>query len=84
MIEGKRYSHIIDTRTGHSSEGLSSVTIIAKEATSADALATAVSVLGAQKGLELIEKQDGVEGVLITSGPKYEVLKSSGVGKYIE
>jgi thiamine biosynthesis lipoprotein len=84
MIDGKRYSHIIDTRTGHASEGLSSVTIIAKEATLADALATAVSVLGAQKGLELIERQKEVEGVLITSGPKYEVLKSSGVGKYIE
>jgi len=84
VIDGKRYSHIIDTQTGHASEGLSSVTIIAKEATLVDALATAVSVLGAQKGLELIERQKGVEGVLITSGPKYEVLKSSGVGKYIE
>jgi len=48
LIEGKRRSHIMDRKTGTSSEGLSSVTIIAKNATDADALATAVSVMGAE------------------------------------
>jgi len=84
LIEGKRYSHIMDRRTGTSAEGLSSVTIIADNATDADALATSVSVMGAEKGLALIEKLPGTEAILITSGPKYEVTKTSGAGDYVK
>jgi len=83
MIEGKRRSHIMNRRTGGSAEGLSSVTIIADNATDADALATAVSVMGAEKGLALIEKLPGTEAILITSGAKHEVLKTTGAEKYI-
>ena len=84
MIEGARHSHIMNRKTGTSAEGLSSVTIIADNATDADALATSVSVMGAEKGLALIEKLPGTEAILITSGPKYEVTKTSGALKYIE
>jgi thiamine biosynthesis lipoprotein len=84
LIEGKRYSHIINRQTGAGAEGLSSVTIIADNATDADALATAVSVMGAEKGLTLIEKMPGVEAILITAPPKYEIIKTSGAGKYIK
>jgi len=84
LIEGKRYSHIINRRTGAGAVGLSSVTIIADNATDADALATAVSVMGAEKGLALIKKMPGVEAILITSPPKYEIIKTSGAGKYIK
>ena len=84
LIEGKRYSHIINRRTGAGAVGLSSVTIIADSATDADALATAVSVMGAEKGLALIEKMPGVEAILITSGPNYELIKTSGAEKYIK
>jgi thiamine biosynthesis lipoprotein len=84
LIEGKRRSHIMDRKTGTSSEGLSSVTIIAKNATDADALATAVSVMGAEKGLVLIEKRPETEAILITSGPKYEATKTSGAPEYVE
>ncbi|MFB0525823.1 MAG: FAD:protein FMN transferase [Phycisphaerae bacterium] len=78
LIEGKRYSHIINRRTGKSAQGLSSVTIVADNATDADALATAVSVMGAEKGLVLIEKLPETEAILITSQPKYELIKTSG------
>jgi len=82
IIDGKQYSHIINRQTGTSSEGLSSVTIIADNATDADALATAVSVMGAEFGLALIEKLPDTEAILIPSGQK-EFITSSGANKYL-
>ncbi|HUV63525.1 MAG TPA: FAD:protein FMN transferase [Sedimentisphaerales bacterium] len=84
VVAGKRYSHILNPQTGASAEGLSSVTIIADSATDADALSTAVSVMGPQKGLALIEKLPGTEAILVGSGPKYEITKTSGVDRYIK
>ena len=84
MIEGKKYSHIIDTETGYSSDQLASVTIISKNATDADALATALSVMGPEKGLALIEQLPQTEALLITSHPKRELIKTSGAEKYIK
>jgi len=84
LIEGKRHSHIIDRRTGTSTEGLSSVTIIADNATDADALATSVSVMGSENGLELIEKIPGLEAILITSQPEFKLIKTSGAEMYIK
>jgi thiamine biosynthesis lipoprotein len=84
IIEGKRRSHIIDRKTGTSTEGLSSVTIIADNATNADALATAVSVMGYENGRELIEKIPGTEAILITSQPEFKLIKTSGAEKYIK
>ncbi len=65
-IEGKRYSHIIDPRTGNPVSGLKSVTIVCANAELADALATAVTVLGKEEGLYLINQLKGVECLLIT------------------
>jgi len=84
LIEDKRYSHIIDRRAGTSAKGLSSVTIIADSATDADALATAVNVMGVKKGLALIEKIPQTEAILMSSQPNYELLKTSGAGNYIK
>jgi thiamine biosynthesis lipoprotein len=84
MIEGRRYGHIMDRRTGTSAAGLASVTIIADNATDADALATSVSVMGAEKGLALVEKRAGTEAILITSGPKYEVTRTNGAAGFIK
>ncbi len=81
-VGGKRYGHIIDTKKGQGADKLSSVTIIAPTAMEADALATAVSVLGAEKGLALIEKKEGVEAILISAEGKVE--NSSGAVGYIE
>jgi len=82
-INGKRYSHIMNRKTGTSAKGLSSVTIIAENATEADALATAVSVMGADKGLELVEKLDDVEAILIPSDKPGVLVTSSGASKYL-
>ena len=54
-IDGIRYSHIVDPRTGLGVIGSTGVTVIAADATTADALATTVSVLGPDAGLPLVE-----------------------------
>jgi len=59
-IDGIRYSHIIDPRTGLGLEGPRTVTVIAPNAADADALATAVSVLGPERGFAMIGRMDGV------------------------
>lgn len=84
LINGKRFSHILNPHTGTSAEGLSSVTIITDNATDADALSTAVTVLGVEKGLTLIEKLPNTEAILITSPPNSGLLKTSGADKYIK
>jgi thiamine biosynthesis lipoprotein len=58
-IGGRRYSHIVDPRTGLGLTDHSLVTVIARDGTRADALATAVSVLGPEQGLKLIESTSG-------------------------
>ncbi|REK48512.1 MAG: FAD:protein FMN transferase [Planctomycetota bacterium] len=55
-VDGRRYSHIIDPRTGLGLPGPSSVTVIAPDGITADSLASAVSVLGAERGLELVRQ----------------------------
>ena len=64
---GVRYSHVIDPRTGYPvANGVVSVSIIADNCTMADGLATAVMVMGKAAGLDLINRLDGVEGLIIT------------------
>jgi len=83
LIEGKKYSHIIDRKTGSAADSLSSASIITDSATRADALATAVTVLGPQKGLQLIEKLPKTEAILISPPPKYKLTKTTGANIYI-
>ena len=63
-FDGKRYSHVVDPRTGLGVLGPSGVTVVASSGTLADSLATAVSVLGPEQGMELIQSVKGA-GVLI-------------------
>jgi FAD:protein FMN transferase len=64
-IDGRRYSHLVDPRTGLGLTQSSSVTVIASNGTAADALASAVSVLGVQRGLRLVAQHEGVEALII-------------------
>jgi len=84
LIEGKKYSHIIEPETGRSSAELTSVTIISPNAADADALSTAVTVMGVEKGIELIESIPQTEAIFISSPPEYKFTKTSGAEKYIE
>jgi len=82
-IGGKKYSHIIDPRSGRPAEKLPSVTIVAPKCVDADALATAVSVMGPQAGMKLIESLPDTEAFLI-AGTKEDmkIRRSSGFEKY--
>ena len=64
-LNGTRYSHIVDPRTGMGVVGRSSVTVVAPKATASDSLATAVSVLGPEQGLELIRSTPGTAALII-------------------
>ena len=62
IARGKRYSHIIDPKTGYPVDNkVISVTIIAKDAATADALSTTVFVLGKEKAQALLQKIGGVQ-----------------------
>jgi thiamine biosynthesis lipoprotein len=69
-IDGVRYSHIIDPRTGYPiSNGVVSVSIIAGNCAFADGLATAVMIMGYDKGIKLISRLDAVEGLIVVERP---------------
>lgn len=81
-IGGKHFSHILDPKTGTSAEELVSVTIITSDGSQADAYATAISVMGVDKGLKLlIEKTKETEAILIK--PNREVYISKGAAQYL-
>lgn len=66
VVDGIRYAHVIDPRTGYPiSNRVVSVTVIADTCAFADGLATAIMVLGAEPGLDLINRLDKVEGLII-------------------
>ncbi len=67
MLNGKRYSHIIDPRTGYPKDNqIISVSVLSSDCLTCDSLATALTVLGEKRGIELIEKLKGVEALIIT------------------
>lgn len=65
--EGRRYHHILDTRTGRPVEnGLAAVTVISRRAADGDALSTALFALGLDEGMKTAAGMEGVEAVFIT------------------
>ncbi len=83
LIGDERHSHIIDTQTGQSAAKLSSVSVITEKAIDADVLATAVSVLGPEEGLKLIDSLDNTEAIIISSAGDYEITATAGAENYI-
>ena len=65
IFEGLRYAHIIDPRTGMPSTGIQSVTVFTKNAELADALSTALFVMGVETGLDFANQLKGVECVFV-------------------
>jgi len=78
----ERGAHIIDPRTGRPARDFGSVTVWAKTALEADALSTAMFVLGPAEGLALAEQMEDVEAVFIEkSKPGRKVSVTSGLSK---
>ena len=65
-FNSRRYSHIIDPRTGYPSQGIISVTVFAPKAELADALATSVFVMGVETGIDRINQLKTIECIIIT------------------
>jgi thiamine biosynthesis lipoprotein len=80
--DGVRYHHIFDPASGFPARGCQSVTIVADSVALADALATAVFVLGPQQGLRLLESYAGSEGLIIDSEGRRHA--SGGWGKLLQ
>lgn len=77
VFDGKKYSHIIDPRTGYPITGLNSVSVFSKSAELCDALATAVFVLGKDAGLALINQLGGTDVIIVDSNNI--MYKSNGI-----
>ena len=65
--DGQRYHHIFDPQTGLPARGCQSATVITDSVALGDALATAIFVLGPQKGLELLADYPGAEGLIVAA-----------------
>jgi thiamine biosynthesis lipoprotein len=81
-LDGKRYSHIIDPKTGWALTERLQVTVVARDGTTSDSLATAVSVLGTDHGMTLVESTPHVAAIIARdSGTDRMTIRSS---KYTE
>ncbi len=75
--DGKRYHHILDPKTGNPVTGTRSVTVMAKDAFTADAWSTALFVLGVDEGMKLVEKLAELDAVFVDADNRVHV--SSGL-----
>ena len=80
FTEDRRLHHIVDPRTGRSPDHTSGVTVVAPAAMDADALSTAVFILGPADGLDLLERLQDVDGMIITK--EQQVFRTAGFDRY--
>jgi len=82
FFNNKRYTHIIDPRTGYPSSGILSVTVFAKKAELADALATSVFVMGTEVGVNLINQLPDIECIIIDDKGDIHATKNINIKTY--
>jgi thiamine biosynthesis lipoprotein len=76
MIDGKKYSHTIDPKTGLPVRGIKSVTIISPNAEIADAMATPVMIMGVKKGLYMINQIKGISCIIVDDNDQVYTSKN--------
>lgn len=76
MIDGKKYSHTIDPKTGYPVSGIKSTTIICPNAEIADALATPVTIMGVDTGLHLINQMKNIACLIIDDNDRVYTSKN--------
>ncbi len=82
MYNNKRYSHIINPRTGYPTTGIKSATIVCSNAELGDALATTMFVMGKEEGVALINQLNGIECLLITDEDKLITSENLNIATY--
>ncbi|MCF6297409.1 MAG: FAD:protein FMN transferase [Flavobacteriaceae bacterium] len=80
-FDGKRYSHIIDPRTGYPSSGIISVTVFAPKAELADALATSIFIMGIEVGINRINQIPKVDCIIIDEQGNIHKSKNINIEK---
>jgi thiamine biosynthesis lipoprotein len=84
-IDGKRYSHIVDPRTGIGLTDHSLVTVIARDCLTADSMTKVVSVLGPTAGLKLVAQTRGAEARAVRKPAEaIELQETAGFGRFYE
>ncbi len=84
-IDGKRYSHVVDPRTGIGLTDHNLVTVIARDGTTAETLAKSTGVLGPIAGLKLVEATPGAAAyVMRQPAAEIETLQSKRFGRFVE
>lgn len=78
-VDGKRYSHTIDPKTGFPVSGIKSVTIICSNAEIADAMTTPVMVMGVNAGLHMIDQLKEIACVVIDDNDKVHCSENIGI-----
>jgi len=82
VIDGRRYSHILNPATGQPVVEMASVSVVAPDSATADSYGLVLSVLGPKAGLDFAAKHQGVEVMILhEAGGKLETLRSGGFGK---
>lgn len=76
IIDGKKYSHTIDPKTGLPVCGIKSVTIISPNAEIADAMATPVMIMGIKVGLDMVNQVKGLACIIIDDNDKIHTSKN--------
>lgn len=79
VINGKKYSHTIDPKTGLPVSGIKSVTILSPNAELADAMATPIMVMGVKVGLNLINQMQGIACIIVDDTNKIHTSKNINI-----
>ncbi len=70
-FDGKKYTHIINPKTGYPASGVKSVSVLCSSAELSDALATTVFIKGVKDGLELINHLKGIEAIIVDDANQF-------------
>lgn len=78
--QGMRYHHLLDPRTGRPTQGMLAVTVLAQSATLADALSTALFVMGAEEAMAYCQAHPEIAALMVFEGPRAGQCQVHAVG----
>jgi FAD:protein FMN transferase len=81
VIEGERYTHIVDPRTGWPVQGMAGVTVVCTNAVEADAMSTSLFVLGLEKSKVALQRVAGCEALFVPDRQPIEIWITPGLAR---